>query len=168
MEKLYSVVLPARTVMSDYPLEAILRDQELFVGELFEQDSVLRKYQKPSEGELNGALRRQSVQGIRDGLDAFMNEEKRAGRDAGKNIFDYDIGRFIEKGDLKTPVAKRIADDAAVRAGHTKEFRLGLFETVVETIAHTVSEAYRAHMLHLYLGEVTPRASQSGTKESSE
>jgi hypothetical protein len=153
--------------MADYSLDVLLQDQEAFVKELFEKDEELVSCYRKHPPQLQTELRKESVAGIRAGLEKFIKAENRIGYDHGMNILDYDFARFNASADIKTEIVSRLASSKAVREQLVDDFIHGLFDSTVDSIAYVVSEAYRAHLTQLYLGEIKPRASPADTPKSS-
>jgi|GEM_PF-4248920 len=162
MQKAYNREMPLKSAMAEYSLDTVLRDQELFVSELYDRHKELLAYQRKKPAEFKDALKKESIAGIRDGIEKFIRIENRQGNKHGDNLFDYSITRFLDT-DLREPIQSRIADNETVRKHLTREFQHGVFDVATETIAYIVSEEYRTRVQQLHLGEIKPRASQTGT-----
>ncbi|HKZ39342.1 MAG TPA: hypothetical protein VJ044_00180, partial [Candidatus Hodarchaeales archaeon] len=133
---------------SSPPLEAVLGDQEEFVRSQLENHPDLLQYCDPVG--LRTAVYQSSLDGLRDGVRVFIEQERAAGRGQGDNVFDYIISRFVGSAELKVPIYVRLTENETFKGEFPSSSDLAIIHA--ESIASIISDEYKDHVTRVSCG----------------
>lgn len=153
-EKVYNSVLLKDSLMSKYSLDDVLKDQECFVRKVLNDADIAWLFKGEPE-ELTEAVYRESLAGIKAGIDHFITlESQNSTGNRSKNIFDYDIAKFYYEVDMKTPVEERLVQNQTVKKYFHDEGS-NSHQNYCETISLHMHREYRHHVFKVDLEEAT-------------